>query len=73
MEVLSGPVKMASGTALYSIVHDRTLQKKNEDELMKFKKAVDTSGEIIFMTDKNGIITYINPEFTKCMATPKMK
>jgi two-component system, sensor histidine kinase and response regulator len=65
VEVLSGPVKMVSGTALYSIVHDRTLQKKNEDELMKFKKAVDTSGEIIFMTDMNGIITYINPEFSK--------
>lgn len=26
--------------------------------------AVETSGEVIFMTDKEGIITFINPEFT---------
>ncbi|MBN1996756.1 PAS domain-containing protein [candidate division KSB1 bacterium] len=31
----------------------------------KLKKAVDTSGEIIFITDREGIFTYINPEFTQ--------
>jgi two-component system sensor histidine kinase UhpB len=28
------------------------------------RKAVDASGEVIFLTDREGIITYVNPEFT---------
>jgi two-component system sensor histidine kinase UhpB len=33
-------------------------------ELLTLRKAVEASGEVIFMTDKEGIITYVNPEFT---------
>ncbi len=40
-------------------------RKKAESELMMFKKAVETSGEVVFLTDTKGIIRYINPEFTK--------
>lgn len=28
------------------------------------REAVDASGEVIFLTDREGIITYVNPEFT---------
>jgi PAS domain S-box-containing protein len=35
------------------------------DDFLKLKRAVESSGEAIFITDLNGIITYINPEFTK--------
>ncbi|MHB8580257.1 MAG: response regulator [Ignavibacteriaceae bacterium] len=35
-----------------------------EETLLKLKKAVDNSGEIIFMTDKEGIFTFVNPAFT---------
>ena len=31
----------------------------------KFKKAVESSGEAIFMTDLDGTITYVNPEFSR--------
>ncbi|MDA3843696.1 MAG: PAS domain-containing protein [Candidatus Kapabacteria bacterium] len=34
------------------------------NELLKFKKAADSSGEVIFMTDTDGLIKYINSEFT---------
>ena len=34
------------------------------EEYIKLKKAVDTSGEVIFITDRDGIFTYVNPEFT---------
>lgn len=34
-------------------------------ELEMLRKAVEASGEVIFMTDREGTITYINPEFTK--------
>jgi PAS domain S-box-containing protein len=39
--------------------------KSNLDILTMLQNAVDTSGEIIFMTDLHGLITYINPEFTR--------
>jgi two-component system sensor histidine kinase UhpB len=29
------------------------------------RKAVDASGEVIFLTDRQGIVRYVNPEFTK--------
>lgn len=35
------------------------------EEIRKLKRAVESSGEVIFITDFNGVITYINPEFTK--------
>ncbi len=36
-----------------------------EQDLMKLKRAVQTSGDVIFMTDRDGTITYANPEFTR--------
>lgn len=42
----------------------RNERKVMESELTKLKKAVDTSGEVIFMTDREGIFTFVNPEFT---------
>lgn len=34
------------------------------------RKAVDASGEVIFLTDREGTITYINPEFTNLYGYP---
>ena len=36
-----------------------------EETLQKLSLAIYNSQEIVFLTDKEGIITYINPEFTK--------
>ncbi len=41
-----------------------------ENNLINFKKAVEASGEIVFMTFPNGIITFINPEFTRVYGYP---
>ncbi len=35
------------------------------EELVKLRRAVETSGEVIFLTDRDGLITYINPEFSR--------
>jgi len=32
-------------------------------ELLKLRRAVEASGEVIFMTDREGIFTYVNPAF----------
>ena len=45
-------------------MEDRQI-KHTLNELIVLRKAVEASGEVIFMTDSEGIITYINPEFTK--------
>ncbi|TAL69913.1 MAG: PAS domain S-box protein [Bacteroidetes bacterium] len=52
------------GNILSGIVYNITERKKAEEELSKLRKAVETSGEVIFMTNTDGIITFINPEFT---------
>jgi PAS domain S-box-containing protein len=36
-----------------------------QSELHTLRKAVEKSGEVIFLTDREGIITYINPEFSR--------
>jgi len=38
---------------------------QSEIELLTLRKAVEKSGEIIFLADRDGIITYVNPEFTR--------
>ena len=43
---------------------DITERKESEESLFKMKKAINTSGEVIFLTDQEGVFTYINPAFT---------
>jgi|GEM_PF-2912157 len=52
-------------TLIFSIFRDITERKKNEEEILTLSQAVESSGEIIFITDQDGVITYINPAFTK--------
>jgi PAS domain S-box-containing protein len=35
------------------------------EELLRLRLAVEASGEVIFMTDTKGTITYVNPEFVR--------
>jgi PAS domain S-box-containing protein len=45
--------------------HDITERKEAEKGLLKLNMAIKNSGEVIFMTDKEGTITFMNNEFTK--------
>lgn len=49
---------------IIGISRDITERKKTDLELLRLKLAVETSGEAIFQTNKNGIIIYVNPAFT---------
>jgi PAS domain S-box-containing protein len=57
----------ADGKILFyeGIVEDITERKLVEKSLQKLDLAIRQSREVIFITDKEGIITFINPEFTK--------
>ncbi len=46
------------------ILRDITARKRVEESLLKLNKAVDTSTEAIFLTDTQGVFTYVNPGFT---------
>ncbi|MCX6134524.1 MAG: PAS domain S-box protein [Ignavibacteriales bacterium] len=43
---------------------DITARKQSELSLAKLKQAIDTSGEAIFITDREGVFTYVNPGFS---------
>ncbi len=47
------------------IVWDITERKRAEAEIGTLHHAVEASGEVIFLTDRNGVFTYVNPMFTK--------
>ncbi|NTW31673.1 MAG: PAS domain S-box protein [Bacteroidetes bacterium] len=49
---------------IISMTRDINERKRTEKEIFKLKRAVESSGEAIFTTDLEGIITFINPEFT---------
>lgn len=63
-EVSAVPFVHNGKPAIQVIFRDITERKKAENELAHLRKAVETSGEVIFLTDRDGIITYVNPEFT---------
>lgn len=44
---------------------DITVFKQHVDSLLKLNKAINNSSDIIFMTNVEGVITYINPVFTE--------
>ena len=50
---------------LVHVVRDITERKKEEASIVKLSKAVETSREAIFHTDRDGVFTFINPGFTK--------
>ncbi|MBI5842503.1 MAG: PAS domain S-box protein [Chloroflexi bacterium] len=65
VEYVSTPVREGEKLVGAVIVfRDITERKRAEEELVKLRQAVEASGEAIFLTDRDGLITYVNPEFT---------
>lgn len=65
IEVYSSNILIDNKSYFYSIVHDITEKKKQEQHIKLLGKSVEQSPVAIFITNKNGIIEYINPAFTK--------
>lgn len=72
LEVSTSPIRDGKGRVVYVIhvARDITERKISEDELRKLKKAVESSGEAIFLTDREGLFTFVNPEFTRLYGYP---
>ncbi|MDP2319435.1 MAG: PAS domain S-box protein [Acidobacteriota bacterium] len=57
--------RSADGQECRAVLLDITARKQAETELSKLNMAVDASGEVIFMTDLEGVIRFMNPAFTR--------
>jgi PAS domain S-box-containing protein len=50
----------------YVFMHEDITERKHaEREMYKLRKALDRSTDAVFMTDKEGIFTFVNPGFTE--------
>jgi PAS domain S-box-containing protein len=64
VEVTTIPIAYGGKAATLVVARGIEERKRAEEELLRLRKAVESSGEIIFTTNADGIITYVNPEFT---------
>lgn len=60
-----GIIEIKGRQVILGFARDISKRKKAEEELLKLNMAINNSSEVIFMTDKEGIITFVNSEFTK--------
>ncbi|MCF8242845.1 MAG: PAS domain S-box protein [Melioribacteraceae bacterium] len=56
---------------LFILSEDITDLKSAQDFIMKFKMGIELSGDAVFITDKDGIINYVNPTFEKVFGYSK--
>jgi two-component system, cell cycle sensor histidine kinase and response regulator CckA len=47
------------------MVQDITERRRADEALLRLRQAVDASGEVVFMTDREGVFTFVNREFTR--------
>jgi PAS domain S-box-containing protein len=64
VEERSAPFISKTNPTILNTAHDITEQEKNKEKLVNLANAVDSSSDVIFVTNPEGIITFINPEFT---------
>ncbi|MCB1316499.1 MAG: PAS domain S-box protein, partial [Leptospiraceae bacterium] len=65
VEVYSSPMQRNERTLLYSIIHDITDRRRAEEDLKKFRMAIEQSPVSVVMTDPDGNINYVNPRFSE--------
>jgi PAS domain S-box-containing protein len=72
ISVLGAPLFNSDGERMGSIetIRDVTDRKKTEEALVKLNKAINNSGEAIFLTDREGIFTFVNPAFHSLYGFP---
>ena len=64
-EIMITPIEYKGEKAGLSINRDITERKQAEEVMHKMSMALNNAGDIIFMTNTDGIISFVNPEFTK--------
>ena len=65
VEVAAIPFVYQGRTAVQVVARDISARKRAEESERKLLHAVEQTDEVIFMTDRDGAITYANPAFEK--------
>jgi len=64
-EVLLSALELEGKSVLQATVRDISVRKQAEESVRRFSSAIEQMGESVVITDRNGIIEYANPAFTK--------
>lgn len=65
VELYSGFINTQKGRILYAFVYDQTEQTIARKKIEIFNEAIDQSFSCVVITDKNAIIEFVNPAFTR--------
>jgi len=63
VEMYSFPVKVRDKRVLFSIIHDVTEKRTNEDNLKMFKEVLTRNNEGVIITDLDGTVEWVNNSF----------
>lgn len=58
---------------IFILSEDITESKIARDFILKFKMGIELSADVVFLTDKNGVITYVNPAFERIFGYSKQE
>ncbi len=65
VEIVTHPMEFAGRRAWLAAAYDITERLRAEESLQRLLHAVEHAENVIFMTDRDGKITYVNPAFEK--------
>ncbi|MDQ6957518.1 MAG: PAS domain S-box protein [Mariprofundaceae bacterium] len=65
IEITVVPVRAGGTQTFNAFIRDISVRKQAEAQLRKLSRAVEQAGESIVITDKDGVIEYVNTAFTR--------
>lgn len=65
VEARARVIPSAKGVLRITTIRDLTEQRRTHESLLRLNKAVQASGEVIFMTDREGTINFVNEGFSR--------
>ncbi len=65
VESQSTPVRIMGEDLVLTVARDISAQREVSDQLSLVTKAVESSSEVVFLTDSQGVFTFVNPAFTR--------
>ncbi|MHC3437301.1 PAS domain S-box protein [Natrialbaceae archaeon A-gly3] len=63
VEVWLNKLEIDGQERILAVSRDITERKQREQDLARFRRAIESAGHAIFLTERDGTITYVNPAF----------
>ena len=65
VDITLSPIESTDGSHTISVIRDITWRRQTEEQLLKLSRAVEQSANLVIITDTQGRIEYVNPNFTQ--------